>query len=540
MSNDCPLEAGSSVWLYFRDSGGDSQDLFSQKARVLEYCQTNQLKIDRIFEDGARSGGSITNRFEFNELIRLANLSKKPLVKGIICWDMSRFSRSMDDGPYYRRMLEMLGYRFIFVSVYIPEGITGKIVQSSYDIANALLLDRISTDSKRGLQLLIDLGIKTGVPYWTGRAPRCFLSQQHPTGRILNDGSTHTAQIITPDATLWPVGQLAFQMRAARHTYEEIAQATGLWNEVYRQRKNHIANPMTGKSLASRVASFFGQTIYKGILTRKEQEYPGYIEAMVSPELWEAANAYRYERGQSFTSVPHPKSGRGDYLLSGLLRCGYCNEKLYGVHSVDTVKGKVYDKRYYKCNTLNYDKDRCESKRISIKKIEPLIVADVLSFLDYDFINTVLQGVRETWGKDSVMETDIVTLEREAVDLRVRIKNLREQIERGDNQAWQWYREREEQLKQVNGKLDALRSKKLPQLPYIGPEVVEAVVGKLAGMIGGEVLRERQLVLQSVINKIDVYRDRAVIFYKMPEGLLDVYYSPRWDSVINVQHTIEI
>lgn len=537
----CPFQPDVPVWLYFRDSGGDSQDLFSQKAKVLEYCQAYQLRIERIFEDAATSGRSIARRADFNEMITLAQSAKRPLVKGIICWDMSRFSRSMDDGPYYRRMLEMIGYKLVFISVFIPEGITGKIVETGYDIANALLLERISTDSKRGLQLLIDMGVQKNIPFWPGRVPRCFLSQQYPTGRKLNDGSEHTSQIIIPDHDTWPLGQLAFEMRASRHTYEEIAQATRLFDEVRYGRPNHLANSMQGKSLVSRVSSFFGQTIYKGTLTWKGQQYSGYVEALVSTELWEAANSYRYHRGEPFHSVPHPKAGRTGYLLSGLLRCAYCNQLLYGVHSMDRRGEKVYHKWFYKCNSLSYGQEKCGNKIISCRKIEPKIIGYILDeYLDFDFITRLLQGIREKFSHNEAMEREIARLETEVDELQARIRNIRERIERGDSTAWVWYRERESQLQQVQTKLKELRGQKPKEIPYIGPEVIEAALTKLRQMVSSEHLRDRQLILQSIIARIDVAREQAVINIKPPIELFGVYSNIPPALVLNLQHTIEL
>ena len=65
----CPLPAGASVWAYLRDSGGDSQDLASQRAYVLSYCEHHQLHLARLFEDEAMPGGSVIGREEFELIV---------------------------------------------------------------------------------------------------------------------------------------------------------------------------------------------------------------------------------------------------------------------------------------------------------------------------------------------------------------------------------------------------------------------------------------------------------------------------------------
>ena len=91
---DCPLPPGSSVWTYLRDSGGETQDLASQRAYVLAFCEHYRLQIIRPFEDSAASGGSTLGRDEFELMIELARLEKRPIVDGIIYWDIKRFARN--------------------------------------------------------------------------------------------------------------------------------------------------------------------------------------------------------------------------------------------------------------------------------------------------------------------------------------------------------------------------------------------------------------------------------------------------------------
>ena len=79
----CPLPPLSRVWAYLRDSGGDTQDLASQRAYLLAYCEHHNLRLERVFEDGAISGGSTTGRDEFASMIDLARENTKPLVDGM-------------------------------------------------------------------------------------------------------------------------------------------------------------------------------------------------------------------------------------------------------------------------------------------------------------------------------------------------------------------------------------------------------------------------------------------------------------------------
>ncbi len=76
---NCPLLPGAPVWAYLRDSGGDGQDLSSQRAYyVLGYGKPYRLKLARLFEDTAISGGSTFKQEEFELMIEPARRTDTP------------------------------------------------------------------------------------------------------------------------------------------------------------------------------------------------------------------------------------------------------------------------------------------------------------------------------------------------------------------------------------------------------------------------------------------------------------------------------
>jgi DNA invertase Pin-like site-specific DNA recombinase len=124
----CPLPPGSDVYAYLRDSGGDDQDLASQRDYVIGYCKRHRLNLFRVFEDSALKGSSTVGRDEFEEMIDLARSSDKPLVAGILYWDIKRFARNKDDSQFFKADLRRRGYRLISLSDNIPEGDAGGLI----------------------------------------------------------------------------------------------------------------------------------------------------------------------------------------------------------------------------------------------------------------------------------------------------------------------------------------------------------------------------------------------------------------------------
>ena len=71
------LPPNSKVWGYLRDSGGPSQgeSIERQRDEIVQFCTQYGLMLQHLFVDEAHSGGSTSERDEFNQLI---DASTKP------------------------------------------------------------------------------------------------------------------------------------------------------------------------------------------------------------------------------------------------------------------------------------------------------------------------------------------------------------------------------------------------------------------------------------------------------------------------------
>ena len=94
----CPLEPGSLVWGYARDSGGDSQELSvpQQVAAIRRHCDRQKLVLVFVFQDKAKPGGSTAGRDAFDDMMSMARQEPAP-VQGVIVWSLSRIARNVLD-----------------------------------------------------------------------------------------------------------------------------------------------------------------------------------------------------------------------------------------------------------------------------------------------------------------------------------------------------------------------------------------------------------------------------------------------------------
>ena len=220
----CPLPPLSRVWVYLRDSGGETQDLASQRSYVLAYCEHYQLRLERVFEDGAISGGSTIGRDEFGLMIDLARQNSKPMVDGILYWDTKRFARNQLDSQFYKGDLRRRGYRLISLSDDIPDNEFSVVIEAFLEWKAQKDREDISKDTKRGLAYIVSMKDENGnyIGLMPGRPPTFFKGESFDTGLKRNNGQPRIVQRWVPDPETWERGKVVWEMRAERASYIKI------------------------------------------------------------------------------------------------------------------------------------------------------------------------------------------------------------------------------------------------------------------------------------------------------------------------------
>jgi DNA invertase Pin-like site-specific DNA recombinase len=170
----CSLPPGSPVWAYLRIST-DDQDITSQENYVINYCKHYGLVPIRIFKD-VMSGGQASNRDEFQLMISEARHHDKPIVKGILYWDIKRFARNKLEHQFYSAELKLKGYKLISLSDNIPDGPVGELYEEFLRWKAQQDLDDISKDTKRGHRDIISMKDENGnyLSLAPGTPPVCF------------------------------------------------------------------------------------------------------------------------------------------------------------------------------------------------------------------------------------------------------------------------------------------------------------------------------------------------------------------------------
>ena len=355
--NSNPFLPGTKICAYLRDSGGDEQDLSTaqQEHEIRHWAFDNQLIVVDLFVDAARPGSSVIKRLEFMNMIQFL---QKPTcdAAGVVVWSLSRFSRDMDDAQYFIAGLRRTGKIVFSLSDNIPEGIHGRFMESALQWQNAMYLENLSKDIKRGVYHNLSQHGALG-----GRPPKGFKREEIDLGKH-RDGSDHKVHRWVPDPENWEFCRIAWLMRAEGKSYEEINKAVHLYGSL------------------NSYNDFFRNKLYTGILQFGEEIIENYCVPMVDQATWDEVQKLSHSRAQNLAAVDnstHPRRYSSNFILSGLLYCARCSSPFNG----RVIKFKDRPSRgYYRCSGKARRRD-CDMADIPQEVIEPAILKALTEYI---------------------------------------------------------------------------------------------------------------------------------------------------------------
>lgn len=275
------------------DRQGDkfiSPDL--QRESIERVCEREGLTVRKWFEDLDASGGD-SSRPMWNEALERV---EKGITKGIVCWNLSRFSRSVKDALTAIERIEDAGGR-----LYSEEGNLGKL-----DRAIRLAIAEDERDRARaGFRNATANAIERGI----------YIAAKIPFGYI-RDLETRR---LAPDPETAPIVVELFERRAKGHSWRQLNR----W--LMGEHGRHFA-PQTLRGMIQNPA-------YLGVARQgkivNERAHP----ALVTRRLWEKANKAKGRRPTHTGATKH-------LLLRGIIRCSHCGH----VMLVGNTRGKVVKK----------------------------------------------------------------------------------------------------------------------------------------------------------------------------------------------------
>jgi len=493
------LPAGARVWAYLRDSGGPSQEqsVDQQEKEILGYCKRYNLILIKTFRDVAKSGGSVQGRDEFMAMIEQSeDESIRPQV--ILIWNFARFARDYNDSVFYKATLRKRGVIVHSLTDVIPaDDFAGRIVETVINLANEEKRRQTSRDVKRGLKSLVSKGFAPGIP------PRGYIAVKVNIGER-RDGVPRIVSKWEPDPVLSEYVKIAWQLRAAGKSYQEVTKATN--GKLY-------TSPNSWHS-------FFKNKAYLGYGISGELEIPDHHEPLISYELWKAVEKQReaHPRFGDKGNLNHPRRVGNPRLLSGFTYCLECGSMM--THNTGPKKQPW---NHYICGKKDrHGKTACKSRRVSSINAESQIINVVLNqVLTSEYLSEVIEETKKQLDSTSEIERQIVAEKRTLEDLDIAIQRTLNTIEKTGSQAAQdRLQQREAEKTQTIYKIDRLSLQLATAKTEITPEAMDIILAAWREQFNKlqetGTVREIKAWLMQFIFRIELGYNKARIFYTYP------------------------
>lgn len=241
-----------------------------QTAKLTAYANLHDLGEVTVTSDPGASGKDL-NRPGLQQLLSMVEAGH---VEHVLIWRLDRLSRDLGDLIDLAKLFEDHGVSIHSVTESLDlSSPTGRMFFHILGSFAQFYREQLAENVKMGQAQARSQG------RWINRPP---------TGYDLVDG------ILVPNADAATIVRI-FELRAAGASQTDIENRTGVKH--------------------STVVQILRNRAYLGEISHKKDWYPGQHDAIISPELWEAAHKGR-QRGVR----------RGQDLLSGYVRCG-CGAK---------------------------------------------------------------------------------------------------------------------------------------------------------------------------------------------------------------------
>ena len=364
--------------IYARVSS-DAQDvnnsIEAQIAECQEFAKRNNITIVKVYIDEAESG-LISSRPEFQEMMH-ETTAKVKICDFIIVWKFSRFSRDKFDNAIYKSRLQRRGVRIISIKEPIDDSPAGQMMENMIESMDAFYSANLSQDVRRGQRQVALRG------YYPGNHPPFGYKFQ----KIQEEGGKAVHNTFIPDPPHDATVRRAFNEAAAGRSINEIRD--GLTTDG-------IPSPKGGPWSESSLHQMLHNLQYAGFIvwgtSSKSGDPPviaeGKHQPLVSKELFDQVGAVLASK---YRDVINPREVSSEYMLTSMLRCGICGEKLTGLYS------KNKDLRYYVCTKRKHHAIAgCELPFVNVnncdQKVLSIIVGDLLVLLSSDSVS--LNGKR--------------------------------------------------------------------------------------------------------------------------------------------------
>ena len=405
---------GNVAVLYLRMSDErQERSIGDQRTELLALASKQGYKVLREYLDEAISGDDTLRRTGF---LHMREDAAKGEFSVVLCWDQDRFGRfDPIEGGYWILPFRNAGVRLETIAQGKIDwtDFAGRLIYLVQQEGKHAYLRDLSRNSIRGQvrkakegegndgstpygYRRID-GARVIVPELAEIVRRIFALYLLPDGSLR--GITHTLNadgIPSPTAKKWTTSTIRGILRNRKHTGAYV------WGKQAKGRYHALLNG----EVVSRSKSD-GNTVSEPIV------HEGRFEPIIDDKTFDRAQRLLAKRKQDTS----PLRGKGQYILTGLLRCGHCGSSMAGVGT----KGGV---RHYGCSGYFFGgKSSCTCNRIDEAPLVEAIVRLIQQqYLSVEAIKQLREVLRQRIRAKAAVPVNAGRLRRRIEDLDGKIE----------------------------------------------------------------------------------------------------------------------
>lgn len=440
------------------------QSIEGQRRVCEEFAKAEQIQIVGEYIDRATSGTSTEHREQFQKMLKD---SKNGGWDYVLVYKLDRFARSRYDSAISKQQLKKNGVKVLSATERITDSPEGILIEGLLESMDEYFSRELSRKCKRGIRESIIKGHNFGgrVLYGYDRKDKRFV--------INEEQAVNVRRIFKSYLSGCTIQSIADQLNADGYR-------TNYGNEFKRYTVSDILH----------------NDKYTGIHYIDGIEEPETCPAIISQTTFDRV---KEKLNQSVHRSREHATGHV-YALSGLLQCGVCGRYVCG----SSVERKYF---YYACRSREHAEN---SVHIHADKLEQVVVDALQTFFTEEQVSTLAERLYQIYTTDMDGKPD----------RSKRLNEIEKQIQGTVNAliACPSSKALQEKLTQLEEQKAEIE--KMPILqPQLKKEHFENYFRWLALRL--EHIEDRQTFFHTVIHKVLVYPEKAVIILNMTDEMAD-------------------
>lgn len=335
------------VALYLRvstlEQAESGYSLEEQEDKLRKYCEARDWDVVHVYRDPGFSGSSL-DRPSISQM--LADV-KAGIFEGVLVYKLDRLSRSQKD------------------TLYIIEDVFNK-----YNVSFISMSENFDTSTPFGKAMI-------GILSVFAQLEREQIKERMQMGKV---GRAKAGKAMN-----WSNVPFGYRYDSVNDTYDIDEFQAAIVKRIFADYLagkpiTKIHNELNEEGHLGKKVPWSHRTIrqildnrtYTGVNVFKGEIYPALHKPIIDAETFERTKREISRRQQVYAESGNPRPFQSQYMLSGLIRCGYC-----GAIYIILTRGGKHETPYhiYRCESIarrsatNIHRDHCPAKR-SYKRLE--------------------------------------------------------------------------------------------------------------------------------------------------------------------------